>query len=295
MTAISVLMPVYNAKEDELKYAIESILNQTFSDFEFIIINDGSTNNSEEIILSYKDDRIKYIKNEENLKIIATLNKGIDLAQGKYIARLDSDDYSVPHRLEREYNYLEKNPNIGIVGSYFLRIPQNVIVTMPNLPNDVKLYTRYCQNCVLHSSVMFRKNILDEHNLRYDKNCLHAEDHRLWSEMSRFCDMAIIPEVLTYYRISPDGISETNLEWQRKMVSLILMENMIRDFECDKEYLASILTKYVKNDPVTEDEFNAIGYHLGKVVRYVTERVSYPHNIPVKNFILSCLNGFIKV
>jgi glycosyltransferase involved in cell wall biosynthesis len=95
---ISVLMPVYNA-EKYLKESICSILNQTYGDFEFLIINDGSTDKSEEIILSFKDERIVYHKNESNIKLIATLNKGIALARGKYIARMDADDISLPDRL----------------------------------------------------------------------------------------------------------------------------------------------------------------------------------------------------
>jgi len=99
---ISVIMPVFNG-EKYLSLAIESILEQTFTDFEFIIINDGSTDDSEKIILSYQDRRIRYIKNKENLNIGRTLNKGIDLAKGKYIARMDCDDISLPNRFERHF------------------------------------------------------------------------------------------------------------------------------------------------------------------------------------------------
>ena len=117
MPEITVLMPVYNG-EKYLRPAIESILNQTFSDFEFLIINDGSTDNSESIILSYKDERIRYVKNENNLKLIKTLNKGIDLARGKYIARMDADDISLPTRLEREIEYMESHPECGLVSVF---------------------------------------------------------------------------------------------------------------------------------------------------------------------------------
>lgn len=294
MPKVSVLMPVYNAKPDEFRQAIESVLNQTFNDFEFLIINDGSTNGCEKILDEYNDDRIRYFENESNIKLIATLNRGLDLAQGEYVARLDADDMSTPNRLEKEVQYLDDNKNIGVVGSYFLRIPQNVVVKVPTEPCDVKLYIRYCQNCIIHSSVMLRKSVLNENNLRYDKNCLHAEDHKLWSDMSRFCDLAVIPEVLTHYRISPDGISENNLAWQRKMVSVVLMDNMIKDFPCNKNYLYSILVKYLKNEPVTPEEYNAIGYHLASVAEYVTTHVSAPHNMYVKSFILSILKWFVR-
>ena len=115
---VTVLMPVYNA-EQYLREAIGSILHQTFTDFEFIIINDGSTDRSEEIIKSYTDTRIRYYKNESNLKLIATLNKGFDLAGGKYIARMDADDISLPNRLQLQFELMEKNPEVGLCGTWF--------------------------------------------------------------------------------------------------------------------------------------------------------------------------------
>ncbi len=108
---------VYNC-EKYLKEAIESILNQTFSDFEFLIINDASIDNSDDIILSYKDERIKYVKNEENLGVSRTLNKGIQIARGTYIARMDSDDISITTRLERQYNFMTNHKEVGICGTW---------------------------------------------------------------------------------------------------------------------------------------------------------------------------------
>src|SRR5690606_10581123 len=111
--------PVFN-RELYLAEAIESILNQTYSNFEFIIINDGSSDKTEEIILEYqeKDKRIKYYKNEENIGNNRTRNNGTKLARGKFIAIMDSDDIAVPDRLETQFNYLEKHPEIGIIGGF---------------------------------------------------------------------------------------------------------------------------------------------------------------------------------
>ena len=114
---VTVLMAVYNG-EKYLREAIESILDQTYTNFEFLIINDGSSDRTEEIILSYNDKRIRYIKNEQNLKLIASLNKGLDLAKGEFIARMDADDISLPERLEKQINFLEKHPEIGLLGSW---------------------------------------------------------------------------------------------------------------------------------------------------------------------------------
>ena len=112
---ISVLMPVYNTKEEFLRTAIESILNQTYSNFEFIIINDGSTNNAEDVILSYKDERIVYLK-QENKGIVSALNNGWDKASGEYIARMDSDDISLSERFEKQIEFLENNSEYSLVG-----------------------------------------------------------------------------------------------------------------------------------------------------------------------------------
>ena len=287
-------MPVYNAKEDELRIAIESILKQTFGDFEFIIINDASTNNSEDIILSYKDKRIRYFKNEQNLKITATLNLGLELANGKYIARIDSDDFSEPTRFEKQVNFLNKNQEIGLVTSFYKIFPQENTVIMPTDPDDIEIITRYCKNPIVHSSVMFKKSILDENNLKYDKNCVHAEDHKLWSDMSRFCKIGVIPEILTHYRMSAEGISSTNINWQAKMVTVIILDNLIKDFPCDKNYMYTILAKYVKNEPVNEIEFNTFAEFLLLCTRYLTLKISIEYNKQIKNYILSILKFFIR-
>src|SRR4051812_30773328 len=118
---ISVVMPVLNG-EKYLREATESILNQTFKDFEFIIINDGSTDRTEEIIQSFADPRIVYIKNEKNVGLSRVFNQGIRAAQGTYIARMDADDISLLHRFEKELEYLENNPKIDIVGSAMMII-----------------------------------------------------------------------------------------------------------------------------------------------------------------------------
>lgn len=290
---ISVLMPVYNTAEEFFRQSIESILNQTFEDFEFIIINDGSTNNVEDVVKSYCDKRIKYFKNETNLKLISTLNKGLGFSRGKYIARLDSDDYSDKTRFEKQLKCMEDNPSIGVLGTLSKRMPEEQLIITPTNPYDVMLYTRYCQNCIIHSSAMIKKSVLFDNNLRYDKNCLHAEDHKLWSDISRVADIAVYPEVLTHFRFLNTGVSSSNIYWQRKMVTVILLDNMIKDFVCDKTYLYSILVKYIKNIPVTEEEYNAISIHLIKVVNYVSLKVSEPYKKMVKNYILSILTCFI--
>ncbi len=274
---ISVIMPAYNAKEDEFRTAIESILNQTFKDFEFIIINDGSTNNTEEIILSYNDKRIKYIKNPSNLKLIKTLNIGLEKAQGKYIARLDSDDYSDIKRLEKQFNYLENTPEIGLLGTFTTIIQTNEKQAMITNPEDLKIVLRYGNNCLVHSSVMFRKSIIDKYNLRYGQYSLHAEDYKLWTEMSRYCEITNLPEYLTFYRLSSDGICASNTESQQKMTNMIILDNIFNDFDCNKEFMYSILTKYTKNQELTKLEYYAVESLLIQVIKYIQSKITEPY------------------
>ena len=123
---VTVLMPVYNG-EKYLNQAIDSILTQTFSDFEFLIIEDGSTDQSAEIIKSYSDSRIKLVCNDKNLKLAATLDKGLELSRGEYVARMDCDDISLRERLERQVEYLNSNNDICLVGSGFKLISDNKV------------------------------------------------------------------------------------------------------------------------------------------------------------------------
>lgn len=210
---VTVLMPVYNG-EKHLAEAISSILGQTYRDFEFLIINDGSTDKSDEIILSYTDSRIRYIKNETNLKLIATLNKGIDLASGKYIARMDADDIALPHRLERQVLFLEKNPNVIVAGSWYKCIGDLETTTQyPVSHEEIKMEMLYhCPIC--HPSVMWRVNTYAE--VHFCAEFLHAEDYDLWSRLIVLGEFTNIPEVLLCYRIHQQSVSRSNQETQNK-------------------------------------------------------------------------------
>ena len=125
ITLVTVLMPVYNA-EKYVKQAIQSILDQTYKSFELLIINDGSVDGSAHIIKSFQDPRIRFIENEKNLGLIATLNKGFDLSKGKYVARMDADDVAMPKRLKSQVAYMESHPEIGVYGSAYADLKDNI-------------------------------------------------------------------------------------------------------------------------------------------------------------------------
>ena len=190
-------MPVYNG-EKYLKEAIDSILNQTYGDFEFIILNDGSTDRTEEIILSYDDPRIVYVKNEENLQIVKTLNKGIDLAKGKYIARMDADDISLPERFKKQVNYLENNKNIDICGTFIKHFgAKSRIQEYPIFNEDIKVNLLF-NAALAHPTVMVKKSCFLKN--KYDDLYNQAEDYALWVNMIGEYRFMNIPEVLLLYR-----------------------------------------------------------------------------------------------
>ncbi len=214
MPKISVVMPVYNTKEEYLRESIESILNQTYSDFEFIIINDGSTNNTEDVILSYKDKRIKYFK-QKNSGVAKTLNYGFDLAQGEYIARMDSDDISLPDRFEKQINFLENNKSISVLGAWHEEFPQKNI---NKVPSEVKLMDLVRDNLVSHPTIMLRKNDFDKYKLRYNP-AFTCEDYELWTRVVRCLKFCNLQEVLLKYRKEPNGQNISSIPcifWNRK-------------------------------------------------------------------------------
>lgn len=212
-TPITVLLPVYNASAF-LKEAIESILNQTFRDFELLIINDGSTDDSENIILRFGDPRIRYIKNEKNLRLIATLNKGIELSSGKYIARMDADDISLPERLQIQYDFMEQNPEVALCGSWYEAIgSRERLVKYVSGHQPIMLKMLYqCHLC--HPSVMIRKRSLDNFSPKFESSFLHAEDYEFFTRIGETYQLDNIQRVLLKYRLHESSVSISNKQIQ---------------------------------------------------------------------------------
>lgn len=202
---ISVLMPAYNA-EKFIEEAIESILAQTFTDFEFIIINDGSEDKTAEIIRAHTDPRIVFVDNERNQGLIAVLNQGLDMARGEYIARMDADDIAYPERFAAQAAFMDANPDIGMVsanvrifGDKFgeLGDTRNSITRHPAFMGALDWYLG-CR--ASHPLAMLRKEIFDKYGLRYDPDYVACEDYELWSRAVRYMKIANMPEVLLDYR-----------------------------------------------------------------------------------------------
>lgn len=194
---VSVIMPAYNV-ELYIQDAIESILNQTFKDFEFIIINDGSTDNTAKIIQKYakKDKRIKFINHSVNKGFIARLNECLDIAKGEYIAKMDSDDISLPERLYKQVEFLDNHLDYGMVGCA-LRVFGDKSYVLKN-PQEVRIadFMSGCKTTIF----MLRADIIEKNNLRFDKNYFAVEDLEFYSRFARFSKIYNLQEVLYLYR-----------------------------------------------------------------------------------------------
>lgn len=216
---ISVIMSVYNGNVQHLREAIDSILNQTFSDFEFIIINDGSTDPKiEKTIKSYVDKRIKYFY-KPNGGIIDSLNYGLDRSNGEYIARMDADDISLPHRFVMQVKFLDENPDVSLVGAgmkIFGDIDQ--IIVHPENPKCMDI-VRACP--FVHPVVMIRSNDIEKHGFRYRTDYLVAQDYELWGRMIRVLKMANLPYILLNYRRSGQNITSTKAAIAQKETELV--------------------------------------------------------------------------
>ncbi len=208
--SISVIMATHSGGP-HLPDAINSILNQTFTDFEFIIINDAAKPETAALLSSYKDPRIKILVNSENLGLTKSLNKGLAAAQGEYIARMDADDVSLPERLGVQKKFLDEHPEIAVVGSATIIIDDNnkesgskKPVTDPDL---LKFYI-LLKNQITHSSVLFRKKVILE-NGGYDESVKYAQDYDLWSRLlHKKIMLSNIEQPLLKYRFHQKSITQ---------------------------------------------------------------------------------------
>lgn len=256
---VTVLMSVYNG-EKYLREAIESILCQTYGNIEFLIINDASTDRTAEIIQSYNNKRIRFFSNEVNLKLTASLNKGIDLAQGKYIARMDADDISLPERIEKQVAFMEQHPEVGLCGTFVMNIGTNDEYVPPyKTTHDEIKFKLFFETHFPHPSAMLRKSVLDEHSLKYDTVNTVAQDYELWNKMVTFCEVAILPEPLVKKRSHPEMTSVKKGEEQLKVVKNIHRELMQKLGVVPGEQTLDIYERYLKGTlPKTKEELFAL-------------------------------------
>lgn len=276
---LTVLMPVYNG-EKYLAKTIKSILNQTYTKFEFLILNDGSTDRSEEIINSFNDPRIIYIKNEQNKGIVATLNIGLELSKGKYIARIDADDITLNTRLEKQMDYMQSNPSCKMCGSQAIAINENgekiYKIRRPLLSDDVKVNHLF-RNSFIHPSVIFDARIAKE--LKYDIEYQYAEDYYLFSQIALNYKVANLNEGLILYRIHAENItSKKRVEMNESEMKTInyLLSNLFGNKVPEESIMIhhSFLTRNFDNM-----DMHKIETHLLKIKNANQKKQSYNNTL----------------
>jgi glycosyltransferase involved in cell wall biosynthesis len=220
---ISVIMCFYNEPIEWITEAIDSILQQTFTDFEFIIIDDNPMRDEHSYIhQKYSfDNRVLLITNEYNMGLTKSLNKGLKIAKGDFIVRMDADDISVPHRIEKQYTFMLQNPNCVVCSSRFFllkgKVKENIVFKPYMFPTgDSEIRRRLLfDNCICHPAAIIRKNTLQVNDITYDETLKYAQDYNLWCVLSNFGEVRNIEEPLIYYRVSNNQISSSKKIQQR--------------------------------------------------------------------------------
>ena len=209
MPAVTVLMPVYNGAK-YLQEALESVTAQTFQDFEILAINDGSTDDSPRLLADYqaRDSRL-IVHHQHNAGVIATLNRGITLARGAYIARMDCDNVCHPRRMEKQVEFMERHPQVGICGTFAETFSARDSTTIRRFACDH--HAIHCAllfgSAIVHPTAMMRTRVMAQYGLYYDPDFVHAEDYDLWVRAVRTMQVANLPEVLLRYRLHPEQVT----------------------------------------------------------------------------------------
>lgn len=228
---VSVVMSVYNTPKEYLSDAVKSILNQTYNNFELIIVDDCS-----DIVYFddpfFKNDKIKILKNEHNRGCGYCSNKGVSFSRGKYIARMDSDDIALPSRLEKQVAFMEEHSDVVACGTWF-KFFGNKSHEVKRIIDDNEYY-RCCllfsnSPTILHPSIMIRKETLETHNVNYDPTLRCSEDYNLWVELSNYGKITNLKEVLMNYRVHEKQITfNNNINKQSKPYDDIVKERQFK-------------------------------------------------------------------
>ncbi len=277
LPVISVIMPVHNAGA-YVGEAIESILGQTFDDFEFIIIDDCSSDNSAEIVRSYAahDPRIVFLQNDRNLGAAQTRNRGLDMARGSYIAFMDSDDLCAAERFDKQLAYFRTHPKIALCGTYYEAFYETdghrEKLPVPQTHEEIIARMLFGNPFAL-PSVMIRRDALETSGVRF-RECL-AEDYRFWIDLSPRLQMANLPEYLFFYRRWSQQTSTHDIERQTRSAQLILQEhlhNVLGLFLSDKE--ARIFTDFALgyNSPLSKTDLKIFADILRNICHKNQER-----------------------
>lgn len=236
---VSVIMSTLNTRTDFLEESLKSILNQTYKEFEFIIVIDGG--DDDKIISKCVDSRIKIVKHYKSVGLTKSLNEAIEISKGKYIARMDSDDISFKDRFMKQVNYMENNRDIHITAMYYEQIgnSKKKVREVFYIPDELKCKLLFT-NVIAHPSVMIRKEFLKENKILYNEEYKYSQDFELWTRCKKNCKIAIIPEFGLKYRIHNTQISAEKFEAQSNLYYKVLKRNL-KELEIEEENIKYLL------------------------------------------------------
>lgn len=220
--SITVLMPLYNG-ERYIRQAIESILCQTWRDYELLIIDDGSRDAGPDIISTIQDERIVLLRNPSNMGVAATLNRGLEVARGRYIARMDADDISLPDRLERQVRFMDKHPDVGISGGWVRLFGGGELPYTCRVPTDRHAVAAYMlfENALWHVTAIMRRDVLSRASLYYDPVFSRSEDYDLWTRAGQHFALANIDQISVRVRRHKESVTRSNWEEMTKQTEII--------------------------------------------------------------------------
>jgi glycosyltransferase involved in cell wall biosynthesis/precorrin-6B methylase 2 len=278
---ISVVMPVYNA-EKYVKMAIESVLNQTYKNFEFIIINDQSTDSTLKIINSFKDFRIKVINTNKNIGVAKALNIGLNFIKGKYIARMDADDICVINRFKILKKYLDSHLKVGVVGSWVSKINDigNVIKEEQPITKFLEIQKQIIyHNPIVHSTVMFRSSLIVKYGT-YDERLNGAEDWDLWLRYAKFTEIVNLPQILLKYRNNQDSISNKRIK-KIEVANILLLAKAFTKYKYPIRhswYILKTIISFIIPSIIKEiflKNFNKIEFFLKRLIIICIKKTEY--------------------
>lgn len=268
-------MAVYNTRGDYLKAAIESILNQSFEDFEFIIVNDASTDETNKILDYYTDKRIVKIENKTNLGLTISLNKALRIAKGEYIARMDSDDISLPDRLKRQLDYMKIHREIVVLGSWARELgTKRILKPIKCLDHEHRRVKMLFRNSgVIHPTAMIRGDFLKKHGIRYDEEIKKGQDYALWSEIINYGRIENMEIPLLEYRVHPNQISVKHKKEQDEYAEKIKVKQMeVSGMPLDSREIQQL----VDIEEIATDNFAELYKIIKKIMKW-NDRQCYYH------------------
>lgn len=228
---VSIITSVYNC-EDYIESMIKSIINQTYSEWEMIIIEDDSIDQTLKVLHKFQDMRIKVIHNTENCGLTVNLNRAIEMAKGEYILRIDGDDIAYPDRVEKQVNYMEQHQDIALAGCWMRTFGASKTICQSSV-DDARLRIKLLFNaCMYHPTFIVRKTVIDQHHIRYNERLRYAQDYDFEYSVSKVAKLGNLPEILMHYRVHENQITQSKYKQQLECANMT-RKKILNDLQVD--------------------------------------------------------------